>query len=399
VGYYDLTAGNLGGQYRQTDVDIATASDTGGGYVLGWVNRGEWLAYQVLATRTAEYTLDARVASVGAGGAFHVEIDGTDATGRMQVPNTGGWQTWQTISHAGIPLTAGPHILRVVIDSNGLTGFFGNLNYLRFTTPGINTAPSVQLTSPANGANYTAPASVALGATASDVDGTVAQVAFYAGATLLGIDATSPFTLSWNNVPAGDYNLTAVATDDVGASATSQVVIVRVAAPPSSTPFGGTAALIPGVIEAENFDEGGQGIAYLDLSSGNAGGQYRQTDVDLTIASDAGGGYALAYAVAGEWLKYSVSVAAADNYTFEARVASAGSGGTFHVEVDGVDATGPLSVPNTGGWQTWLTISRSGIPLTAGPHVLRLVLDTNGGTGWWGNLNYLRWNRSAAPTP
>ena len=113
------TAGNTGGQYRQTDVDIEATSDVGGGYSLGYVSGGEWLAYRVLATATADYTLDARVASAGPGGTFHVEVDGIDATGPMVVPNTGGWQTWQTISRAGIPLTAGPHMLRVVIDSQG----------------------------------------------------------------------------------------------------------------------------------------------------------------------------------------------------------------------------------------------------------------------------------------
>jgi subtilisin family serine protease len=399
VGYYDLTAGNTGGQYRQTDVDITTTTDVGGGYALGWVTSGEWLAYQVLASVTAEYTLDARVASDGQGGALHVEVDGTDATGRMVAPNTGGWQTWQTISHAGIHLTAGPHVLRVVIDSNGTTGYFANLNYLRLTTPGIDAPPSVRLTSPANGANYLAPAAVALSATASDVDGSVTQVAFYAGSTLLGIDTASPFTFSWNNVPPGDYSLTAVATDDAGVSATSAAVTVHVATPPSSTPFGGTAAPIPGLIEAENFDDGGEGVAYHDLSPGNTGGQYRQTDVDITTTSDVGGGFALGYVQGGEWLKYSVSVVAAGSYALNARVASSGAGGTFHVEVDGIDATGPLAVPNTGGWQSWQTISTGGIPLTAGPHVLRVVIDTNGSTGWLGNLNYLRWTAVTLATP
>jgi hypothetical protein len=171
------------------------------------------------------------------------------------------------------------------------------------------------------------------------------------------------------------------------------------APPPSSTPFGGTAALIPGLIEAENFDEGGDGIAYHDQSPGNAGGQYRQTDVDITTTSDAGGGFALGFVQSGEWLKYSVSVTAAGTYTLDARVASAGSGGAAHVEVDGVDMTGALTVPNTGGWQTWQTISARGIPLTAGAHVLRLVIDTNGSTGWWGNLNSLRWTLVTLPTP
>jgi subtilisin family serine protease len=399
VGYRDLTGGNTGGQYRQTDVDIATTTDVGGGYTLGWVTSGEWLAYQVLATVTAEYTLGVRVASAGQGGALHVEVDGTDATGRMVAPNTGGWDTWQTISYAGIPLTAGPHVLRVVIDSNGPTGFFANLNYLRLTVPGIDAPPSVRVTSPVNGANYMAPATVALSATASDVDGSVTQVAFYAGPTLLGVDTASPFTFSWNNVPPGDYSLTAVVTDDVGVSSTSAVVTVHVATPPSSTPFGGTAAPIPGLIEAENFDEGGEGVAYHDLSPGNTGGQYRQTDVDITTTSDTGGGFALGYVQSGEWLKYSVSVTATGSYTLNARVASSGAGGTFHVEVDGVDATGPLAVPNTGGWQTWQTISTGAIPLTAGPHVLRVVIDSNGSTGWWGNLNYLRWATAGATPP
>src|SRR5439155_11065952 len=144
---------------------------------------------------------------------------------------------------------------------------------------------------------------------------------------------------------------------------------------------------IPGLIEAENFDDGGEGVAYHDTTPGNLGGAYRQTDVDIASASDAGGGYTLGYVSAGEWLKYSVSVATTGSYTIDARVASPGSGGTFHVEVDGADATGPIAVPNTNGWQSWVTISRSGMSLTAGAHVLRVVIDTNGATGYFGNLN------------
>jgi hypothetical protein len=96
--------------------------------------------------------------------------------------------------------------------------------------------------------------------------------------------------------------------------------------------------------------------------------------------------------VASEWLKYSVSVAQTGSYTLEARVASVGAGGIFHVEVDGVDTTGPLNVPSTGGWQIWQTITTGRVSLTAGPHVLRVVFDTNGASGWWGNLNYIRWS-------
>ena len=378
VGYHDVTPGNTGLKDRQTDVDIEATSDGESGYSLGWVVGGEWLAYSVWTSEAADYTLETRVASAGAGGVFHVEIDGIDATGPMTVPNTGGWQIWQTISRPGIPLAAGPHMVRVVVDSKGPTGYLGNLNYLKWTAPGINAAPTVQLTSPASGAGYTAPATVALGATAADIDGAVTQVAFYNGTSLLGIDTIAPFTFSWTNVPAGDYSLTAIATDDSGATTTSGAAAIRVVAPPSPTPFAGSPAAIPGLIEAENFDEGGEAVAYHDLTTANTGGQYRQTGVDIEATSDAGGGFSLGFIAAGEWLRYSVSVAATGDYTLEARVASQGAGGTFHVEVDGADATGPLTVPATGGWQTWRTIAVGGIPLTAGSHVLRLVVDANG---------------------
>ena len=399
VAYHDSTPGNSGLQYRQTDVDIEKTSDVGGGYSIGWVTGGEWLAYSVWTSAAAEYTLDARVASAGSGGIFHVEIDGIDATGPMVVPNTGGWQAWQTISCPGIPLAAGAHVLRVVVDAKGPTGYLGNLNYLKWTAPGINAPPTVQLTSPANGANYTAPATVALSATAGDIDGTVTQVAFYNGIALLGIDTTSPFTWSLTKVPVGDYSLIAKATDDGGATTTSAAATIRVAAPPSPTPFGGSPAAIPGVIEGENFDEGGEGIAYHDLNTANLGGKYRQTGVDIEATSDVGGGFSLGWVGAGEWLKYSVSVAASGDYTLEARVASQGTGGTLHVEVDGVDATGPMTVPNTGGWQTWRTMVVGGIPLTAGSHVLRFVVDANGPSGYAGNLNSLRWLPYTPSTP
>jgi len=70
-----------------------------------------------------------RVASYGTGGVFHIEVDGVDATGAMIVPNTGGWQTWRTITAASISLTSGTHVIRVVMDTTGTTGSVGNFNW------------------------------------------------------------------------------------------------------------------------------------------------------------------------------------------------------------------------------------------------------------------------------
>src|SRR5204863_1633344 len=167
--------------------------------------------------------------------------------------------------------------------------------------PGVDIPPAVTLVPPAAGATYTAPVTIALSANASDTDGTVTQVGFYSGASLIGTDATAPYTFSWTNVPAGSYRLTAIATDNAGVSTTSTAVNITVAAPPPSAPYGGTPAAIPGLIEVENFDEGGQGIAYSDTTSSNFGGKYRSTAVDIESTSDIGGGYDIAWVAAGEW--------------------------------------------------------------------------------------------------
>src|SRR5262249_51743590 len=156
------------------------------------------------------------------------------------------------------------------------------------------------------------------------------------------------------------------------------------------TPFGGTAVQLPGTVQAENFDEGGPGIAYFDTTAGNAGNLYRTTDVDLETSTDIGGGYDVMKTRAGEWLKYTVDVVTAGTYPLAIRIANIGIGGTFQSEVDGVDKTGAIAVPDTGGWQAWQTITTPPIVFTAGRHVLRVSLDTVGTGGGIGNFNWFR---------
>jgi hypothetical protein len=90
-----------------------------------------------------------------------------------------------------------------------------------------NTPPTVAITSPAEGATFTSPATIALEATAADSDGSVVQVAFYAGATLIGNDTVAPYGITWSAV-MGSHTLTAVATDNQGAATTSAPVHVTV---------------------------------------------------------------------------------------------------------------------------------------------------------------------------
>ncbi len=175
-------------------------------------------------------------------------------------------------------------------------------------------------------------------------------------------------------------------------SGDSTIVAKPAVAPaPVSTPYSGVAIALPGLVQTEDFDIGGEGVAYHDSDTTNAGGLYRSGGIDLESASE--GGYDVGWVTAGEWLVYSVNVQTAGSYLFEARVAAPSQGGTFHVEVDSVNVTGTLTIPSTGSWQTWTTVAKT-VTLAAGPQRLRVVFDAPGPSAF-GNLN---WFRVSAPS-
>ena len=134
MSYHDSSAGNAGGVYRSTDVDIATSNDlSGNGFYLGWARLGEWVKYTVDAQQSRNYAATVRVANLGSGAKFRLEVDGTDVTGLIALPNTGAWDAWVTLSMGNINLSQGLHTLRIVmaatnVENNGV----GNYGYFQF---------------------------------------------------------------------------------------------------------------------------------------------------------------------------------------------------------------------------------------------------------------------------
>jgi hypothetical protein len=142
------------------------------------------------------------------------------------------------------------------------------------TVSSPNDPPTVALASPAGGAAYLAPATITLAATASDTDGTIARVDFFAGTTLVGTDTTAPFGITWNGVAPGTYALTARATDNLGASTTSSPVTITVNANQTPTvslvsPVPGATFLAPATIglTAAAFDSDGS-VVKVDFYAG-----------------------------------------------------------------------------------------------------------------------------------
>jgi hypothetical protein len=148
---------------------------------------------------------------------------------------------------------------------------------------------TVSITNPGDGAVLPA-GNIVIDATASDSDGSVSTVEFYEGANYLGQDTTAPYSFTWPSVPNGCYTITAKAIDDVGGSGTDTINIT-VGIGCGQLPFHGSPSAIPGKIETEDFDTGGEGVAYHDNDAGNNGNQYRTLEgVDIQNCTDTGGG-------------------------------------------------------------------------------------------------------------
>lgn len=138
-------------------------------------------------------------------------------------------------------------------------------------------------------------------------------------------------------------------------------------------PYLGVPASIPGTIEIENFDNGGEGIAYHDEGSHNIGGQYRIYEgVDIDICGE--GGYNVGWIAYGEWLEFTVDVAATDAYDIDLRVAS-DYPSLIRIEFNGIDKTGLISTPSTAGWQTYETVTVGGVLLSEGEQVMRICME------------------------
>ena len=303
VAYNVTSVNGTDNGYRSDGVDLEATTDTGGGANdLGWTAAGQWFNYTVNVATAGTYTVGLRLAAPTAvtDGLHIANSAGTNLSGNVNVPASGGWQTWTTAT-ATVTLPAGTQTLTVDQDSGGW-----NINFLAF---GLNSS----------------------------------------GGGGGGVDA----------------------------------------------PYGGTAAAVPGTVQAENYDTGGQAVAYNVTSVNGSANSYRSDGVDLEATTDTGGGYDLGWTSAGQWFKYTVNVATAGTYTVGLRLASptAVTDGLHIADSAGTNLSGNVNVPATGGYQTWTTVNAT-VTLSAGTQTLTVDQDN---AGW--NINYLTFTSTGGSTP
>lgn len=242
--------------------------------------------------------------------------------------------------------------------------------------------PRVELISPQNNQNVNPGTSLNISAEVHLSTGTIAKVQFFQDKMLIGEDETAPYEVMLHNLQDGTYRLRVRAVSEAGIAGYSPEIRITVGTGRGNngqSPYGIIPHYIPGIIETEYYDIGGEGVAYHDLDATNQGKNnqvyFRMTEgVDVELCQDPNGGdYNIGWVETGEWLEYTVYVQEDATYHFDARVSSP-AGGAFRLLMDGTPVTGVISVPATGGWQNWSSVSGY-VPLTKGIHVLRIAIE------------------------
>ena len=376
VSYHDSDTKNEGVSYRANGggVDIVSGNS---GYAIGYTQSGEWLEYTVDVKEAGTYAFDAYVSSGVTTSSFSLSLSTADGlvplTDEVSVPcvKANSWDTYRALhGRLLIPLEEGEQILRLSI-----TGSQCNIDRIVFKH--INIDPDIDVAISADPAPATINVSSTITVSASSPTREITGVKLYAGGVLLKSLTTQPFQTTYKSTTKGTINITAEATDAEGY--VSEVAQYTLTVNPKRTPYKGEIP-IPGILQAENFDKGGEDFTFHDTDDEDEGEtNYRSDNAGVDIVKG-GSGYVLGYTAVGDWTEYSVNVAESGRYTYAATVSSGVTGSSFTISLveDGkVTTLAKVNVPKTGNnnWDTYQAVNGTIAKiLEAGPHIFRITI-------------------------
>ena len=280
MAYNTLTPTNQGGQYRADKVSIENTTDAqvgtdpGGPFEVGHVQPGEWLNYTVNVTAAGSYVIGTRVASQ-TGGTFHYNLDGAAPTGPVTLPNTGGWQTWQTVSSNTVTLPAGTHVLQLFVDTAAVAGQdVGNFHYFTLTNTGV-TLPAVTVAATTPTASETKPTSGVFTVTRTGATTSPLTVNFTtSGSAVAGTDYTAVGTSVVIPAGAASAAVTIAPVDDKKNDGTESAVMTLAAG--SGYTLGAVSAATVSITDSATSTNGVTSFTLINADTGQPFPQYAQ---------------------------------------------------------------------------------------------------------------------------
>ncbi len=395
TAYFDTTAGNDGGQFRATDVDVEITGDVDGDFNVGHVAPGEWLEYTMDFANAGVYDITLRVASnLTTDRSFHLEIDGVDVTGIVTF-NTGGagWQTYQDVVVENVAFDAGAQTLRVEMDSGSF-----NFNYFELVEVSSAQIPNPSTLVPLSRDNWVVTASVSSfrDPATNAIDG----------------DDSTRWATGQRQTPGQIFNI------DLGESQSFSSVVLETEGNPDDFARGyivsvstdgsdfTTVATGAGVGAVEEIVFAEQTARYIRIQQTGSVRNWWSihelnvlaSDSDLGLVHDAGAfdaesnpsnantirplGTAVGFIRNGSWVAYNDFNFGSGASNVDISAATGRVGGVIELRLGSPTGTliGSVEVTNTGGFDEFLTFSGAIANSATGVHDLYLVFT--GGNGF-----------------
>ncbi len=378
ISFHDSDNNSQGGTSYRSEiggVDIVTGN---GGYAIGYTVTGEWLEYTVNVKEAGIYSYDAVVSSGVTTSSISLSLSNggelTPITPVIPVPmvQANSYTTYRTVhGRLLIPLEEGKQVIRLNITS-------GSCNIDKITFRHVDLDPDMKLTLTSDPAPTTVNTSTIIKAEVSSPTSTIANVKIYLDDVLQRTITKEPFEYTYRPTARGEYHFKAEATDAEGRM--SEVAEYTLVANPKRTPHKGAIA-IPGIIEAENFDRGGEGFTFHDSDETDEGKCGYRSDNEGVDIMTGNGGYVISNTKSGEWLEYTIDVKESGRYSFEATVSAGVTGSSFTMTLTDGGTSVSLaraSVPRTANnsWDKYRTIRGNfARDIEAGQHTLRITIS------------------------
>jgi endoglucanase len=353
----NFTAWNNGWQFRNDGVDIEKCNDNINnlGYNIGWTENDEWLKYTVDVATDAVYDINMRIASGIGSSKIHFKMNGSTITNVINIPNTGGWGDWQTLTIPDVILSAADNELELYIDSKGV-----NISSFQFIQKGSTTTLATAFLS----ANTSDESTVQLNLNktlTTPVNATVNDFTITVNGVATTIDS---LTQDANNARIIYFDIaeTLIFSDVIKISYTGNTANATDGTPLAAFTLEEVKNMqpiihnIPGRIQAEDY--------------------FEESGTQLEFTSDLDGLYSVGFLDTDDYMDYYINVATETTYSVGFRTASENNGQVTLQLIDnqGNDTTiKVINLPSTGSWNNWVTTLGT-VTLPAGEHHLRLLI-------------------------
>ena len=370
VTYHDANSNKEGdaSSYRSDceGVDIVNGN---GGKAIGYTSTDEWLEYTVNVTQAGYYTYEAVASSGTTGSGFRLDLSDYDGMTRL----TENISVYKTLTgRTLIPLKEGDQVIRLTI-----TGSSCNIDKINFKHVEVDNTLNMKITATPSTATVGEVTTFNLTPVNAKRDSAIANVRLYINGSLAATMKSRPFQYNYRPSAKGTVTVSAIAVDTLGHE--SEITKLSLTVKNKRTPYSGSGINLPGTLQAEQFDKGGEGVAFHDSDSNDEGKASYRTDNEGVDIVTGNGGYAIGYTANGEWLEYTVNVKKNGTYGYKATVSSGTNNSGFRIGLmkNGSETTlARISVPNTNSWDTYNTLSTEVIStkLYEGQQTIRITI-------------------------